>query len=166
MILLAHTLQRYSESNIPALIERNRETLSRILHTFRESATKVYKQKDMIVPVGMQYLPYFLFCLEASELFHQSSKSIGGGSTLINDTEYIRREILRYDPQTFMLTFAPLVYNLRAFFSEEFQSVESGQFRMPATIHSWDIDALDEGSKLLDYRYLCDGSRYRNLGTD
>lgn len=157
MVLLAHTLQRYSEANILALIERNRDTLSKILHTFRESATKVYKQKDMIVPVGMQYLPYFLFCLEGSELFHQSSKGVAASGIHINSSEYLRREILRLDPQTFMLRIAPLVYNLRSFFSEAHELGESGRFNIPATVHPWEIEALDEGRQNHDIDiYLID----------
>lgn len=156
MVLVAHTLQRYSEANIPTLIERTRENISKILHTFRDKANKVYKQKNLVVPPGMQYFLYYLFCLEASELFFQKKKLLGNSVLdFTNSTEYSRREFLRYDPQSFMLSIAPLIYNLRYYFGEDIVTGEEGEFTLPPTINPWDIDPLQEGKLLCLTRQTC-----------
>jgi Sec23/Sec24 helical domain len=149
MILTKQILQRYSEANIPTILEKTRELLSKILNGFRESATKVYKQKSLVVPPGMQYLPYYVFCLETSELMLQKKKLLGEqAADLTNSTEYARREHLRFEPNTFMLSIAPLVYNLRYYFGEDVRPADEAHFMLPPTIHFWEIDHLEEGKPI------------------
>lgn len=106
MVITRSLLQRFGDSNLGYIVERSTDVLGRLLHYYREKSVKVIRANTFVMPEGMRYLPYFVYCLKHSDLLSK------GKIRDISKLEVQRRELTKCEPLQFILRLVPQLYSL------------------------------------------------------
>lgn len=97
---------RFGEANLDYIEKKSTDFLSNLIKIYREKSQKVHKLKSFVVPVSMTLLPYFIYSFLRSAMIDKKHMR---KHVLI---EYHRRELMKCPLSTFILFFAPEVYEV------------------------------------------------------
>lgn len=137
MLVVRNLLLRFGESNLTYVTEKSTDFLGRLLHYYREKSQKVIRANTFVMPEGMKFLPYYIYCFKSSELLQK------GKFREFNKVEVMRRELMQCEPLQFMLRIIPQIYSMGYYF--EPKDTETEEFTIPPTTPPAAINIKDGG---------------------